>query len=191
MGLSQVVMTSEDAAAFQAFKASKAARRTSQGVQYVVPGDPGRPKLRAIRQPIHDSEIIGTALADVTLFNNKATFNTGAVKGPSDTNMLDNGKLGTPNEFDLIGFQFELERPNAIEAAGLIFYDKNRIYNRGSFSWLFGNIPWLTNVKLTKVPEGIGQVGSIADSGVAGMPYITSNGVGANVNFLNFTTPDK
>lgn len=160
-----------------------AAART--GVQYVVGTPPQTPVLRPLRQPLYDSAKLADLLATKrSLFSDVKKFADGSEKTECDTNMTQNSSLGYPLEFDLVGFLVELERGSTRE-------QHNDIYNKIVFKWFFGqNVPWL-RVKLTKLPEGIGPVGSVSTTVAATEASIISNGWGVVTNFYNFTTPDR
>ncbi|MGH8898199.1 MAG: hypothetical protein ACRDZ4_14560 [Egibacteraceae bacterium] len=156
------------------------------GVQYVVGTPPQTPVLRPLRQPLYDTEkLTNGQTGTVSLFADNKKFADGAQKLECDTNMTQSGQLGYPLEFDLVGFLTELER-------GTTRLQQNDVYNKLVFKWFFGqNVPWL-RIKLTKMPEGIGQTGSVSTgTGDAVEASIVSNGWGVVTNFYNFTTPDR
>lgn len=153
------------------------------GAQYVVGSPPATPVLRPLKQPMYDTEIYPAAGAGrIQFFVNSATIAaTGAAKTLADTNMTQNGQLGTPLEFDLIGFNIEVER-------GISRADHNGIFNTGVFQWVFGqNTDWLT-VPLSRIPEGVAQAGAIGfdGAGAATEVDILSNGTPHTTNFFNF-----
>ena len=150
------------------------------GAQYVVGSPPATPVLRPLKQPMYDTEIYPAAGAGrLQFFVNSATIAaTGAAKTLAETNMTQNGQLGTPLEFDLIGFNMEIARRSDANAIA----DVNNIFNTGVWTWVFGqNTPWLT-VPVTRIPEGLGPTGfsTLAASAatVNGTPHVT--------NFFNF-----
>jgi hypothetical protein len=125
------------------------------GVNYVVGTPAQTPVLRPLRQPIFDTEVFPAAGTNVlSLFSNPRTTATGVAKDARDTNMTQASQLGTPLEFDLVGFNVELQRGTPLD-------DSNTLYSRGEFVWFFGqNTVWL-NVPLTRIPEGIGLAGMV------------------------------
>lgn len=159
------------------------------GVQYVVGTPAQTPVLRPLRQPMYDSEFLATGgTTAIQLFSDHKRFTTApaVAKTEVDTNMLDDGSLGTPLEFDLIGFVTELAR-------GTTRSQHNDIYNKCVWKWFFGmNVPWI-RLKMTKVPEGLAAAGSVSidGNGAPAEQSIISNGWPVVTNFLNFTTPDK
>lgn len=157
-------------------------RGKAHGVQYVVGTPAQTPVLRPLRQPIYDSEIYPAAgVRELQVFVNNVTFAAGGAKNEADTNLTQGGSLGTPLEFDLVGFTMEFVRAEDMLA------DHNVLYNNGVFIWVFGqNTIWL-QVRDTRIPEGITQSGSTAVAGAS----ILGNGWGVVTNFYNFTTPDR
>ncbi len=148
------------------------------GAQYVVGSPPATPVLRPLKQPMYDTEIYPAAGAGrIQWFVNSATIAaTGAAKTLAETNMTQNGQLGTPLEFDLIGFNFEIEY-------GTTMADRAQIENTGVFIWIFGqNTPWLT-VPITRIPEGSGVAGNSTAANTA----VISQGVAHATNFYNFS----
>lgn len=107
---------------------------------------------------------------------------TGAAKGVADTNMTQPSSLGTPLEFDLVGFNFEVQR-------GLGRVDHNVIYNNCLYTWVFGQSTVWVRSKLTRIPEGVGPFGSVASGGAE--VSIIANGWPVVQNFYNMTTPDR
>ena len=149
------------------------------GAQYVVGSPPATPVLRPLKQPMYDTEVYPAAGAGrLQFFVNASTIAaTGAAKTLAETNMTQNGQLGTPLEFDLVGFNSEIER-------GLLPVDHNSIFNTGVWQWLFGqNTPWLT-VPVTRIPEGVAQTGAL--DAQAAPTSILSNGTAHVTNFYNF-----
>lgn len=159
------------------------------GVQYVVGTPQQTPVLRPLRQPMYDSEFLVTGgTTTVQLFSDHKRFTTApaVAKTECDTNMQDDGSLGTPLEFDLVGFVTELAR-------GTTKAQSNDIYNKCVWKWLFGQTTTWLRVKMTKVPEGIGLAGSVSIDGnnTPTEASILSNGWPVVTNFMNFTTPDR
>lgn len=149
------------------------------GAQYVVGSPPATPVLRPLKQPMYDTEVYPAAgVGRLQFFVNAANIAaTGAAKTLADTNMTQNGQLGSPLEFDLIGFNVEVARGTTLD-------DHNGIFNTGVFQWVFGpSTPWLT-VPLTRIPEGVAQSGAL--DGAAAAVSILSNGTPHVTNFYNF-----
>jgi hypothetical protein len=133
---------------------------------------------------MYDTEVYPVAgVGRLQFFTNAATIAaTAAAKTLAETNMTQNSQLGTPLEFDLIGFNSEIERRT--DANTLL--DRNSIFNTGVWQWVFGqNTPWLT-VPLTRIPEGVAQTG-FASSTQTNVDRIgASNGTAHVTNFYNF-----
>jgi hypothetical protein len=130
---------------------------------------------------MYDTEVYPAAgVGRLQFFSNAATIAaTGAAKTLAETNMTQNGQLGTPLEFDLIGFNSEIQR----ESLATTIADLNLIFNTGVWQWVFGqNTPWLS-VPVTRIPEGLGATGFAAGAG----PFIgDTNGTPHVTNFFNF-----
>lgn len=151
------------------------------GAQYVVGSPPATPVLRPLKQPMYDTEIYPAAgVGRLQFFVNSSTIAaTGAAKTLAETNMTQNGQLGTPLEFDLIGFNMELQRFTTADTIA----NANAVMNFGVWTWVFGqNTPWLV-VPVTRIPEGVGAAGFAAGAG----PFIgLTNGTPHVTNFYNF-----
>jgi len=161
------------------------AANSNGGGQYVYGTPTEKPILRPLRHPLYDSEQWDAAVnitVGYNLFTDNTTFASAAAgrKTLADTNMPGMGQLGTPLEFDLIGFIGHLQY-------GIDIDEFNQFYNRGVFQWVFGQAnPWLT-IKLAQIPQGIAPQGM---STVANTT-IVSNGWGVQTNFLNFTSTSR
>jgi hypothetical protein len=108
-------------------------RGNAHGVQYVVGTPAQTPVLRPLRQPIYDSEIYPAAgVRELQVFVNNTTFAAGGAKTENDTNLTQGGSLGTPLEFDLVGFTMEFDRA----ADPAVMADSNTLYNNGVFIWI-------------------------------------------------------
>ena len=154
------------------------------GAQYVVGSPPATPVLRPLKQPMYDTEIYPAAGAGrIQFFANAATIAaTGAAKTLAETNMTQNSQLGTPLEFDLIGFNSEIERSQLVTAQA----DRDLIFNTGVWQWIFGqNTPWLT-VPVTRIPEGVASVYGGTTTVAATTIQGASNGTPHVTNFYNF-----
>ncbi len=167
------------------------AQQLSPGVQYVVGTPAQTPVLRVLRQPIHDSEeLANAATATNQLFTNRQTFNSGAAKiFPIDTNMTQDGSLGTPLEFDLVGFNHEVQR--GVAATALTLAELKDVYTKAGFTWIFGqNTIWL-QTRITRIPYGVGESGSVSTGVVTATPFLFSNGIPGAKNIFSFVTPDR
>lgn len=126
------------------------------------------------------------SLTQQILFTDNKKFADGTAKTLCDTNMPQSGTLGFPLEFDHVGFLFELDRQRTRG-------DFNIIYNCSVFEWIYGQVTRWLQIKLTRIPEGIGPTGSVSIDGNAAPAEasIVANGWGVVSNFYNFTTPDR
>jgi len=156
------------------------------GAQYVVGSPPATPVLRPLKNPLYDTEVYPAAgVGRLQFFTNAQTIAaTGAAKTLADTNMTQNGQLGTPLEFDLVGFNSEI-------AKGVPVADFNGIFNTGVWQWIFGNnTPWLT-VPVTRIPEGLQTTGAATTTVAATTITLLSQGVPHVSNFYNFSVDRK
>ena len=151
--------------------------------QYVVGSPKQNPVLRPLRQNLHDSEIWPSAVAvnRRELFTNRRTFATGAAKNEFFTNMPGDGQLGTPLEFDLIGFNFTLDY--GVDVVNFnAFYGANDA-GGGVFKWVFGQQTVWLNTQLRQIPSGMGPAGMTTENLLSEL----SNGWPTVNNFYNFT----
>jgi hypothetical protein len=149
------------------------------GIEYVVSTPQGQAVLRPLRYPFYDSVIMDNGQTTCkTLFVNHRQFDDGAAKQLCDTNMTLDSQLGSPNLFDLVGFTGELEY-------GVSQADFNDIYNKSTFTWIFGTNTIFTRTTLKKIPQGIGPNG-FNSSGT-----IITQGLPTQNSYFNFTTPDR
>lgn len=144
----------------------------------LVSGSPAQTaKLRPLRQPMYDTELIPVAPAvttQVEWFVNRRTFVTGVAKTLVDTNMVADGILGMPLEFDLIGLTMKMNY-------GAALADINAFYNGGVLNWFFHqSVPWL-QIPFTEMPSGIAGTGFTT----VGASTIFANGVQTLNNFYN------
>lgn len=158
---------------------------------YVVGTPPQTPVLRPLRQSLHDSEEFANAqTATNNFFVRRSTFNAGGAKVfPIDTNMTQDGRLGTPLEFDLIGFNFEFVR--GVAATRLTSDEIKDIYSKAGFTWIFGStVVWL-QTRLTQVPTGMGESGAIAHTLNNTERLLFSNGNPSAKNVYSIVDPGK
>lgn len=144
----------------------------------LVSGSPAQTaKLRPLRQPLYDTELIPIAPAvtgAIELFVNRRNFVTGVAKTLVDTNMVADGILGMPLEFDLIGLTCKVN-------LGAALADINAFYNGGVLNWFFHqSVPWL-QLPMTEMPTGISQTGFTT----VGASTIFANGVQTLNNMYN------
>jgi hypothetical protein len=149
------------------------------GVEYVVSTPQGQAVLRPLRYPFYDSIIMENAATQCkTLFANHRQFDDGSAKSLCDTNMTLDSQLGSPNLFDLVGFTGELEY-------GVSQADFNDIYNKSTFTWVFGTNTIFTRTTLKKIPQGIGP------NGFNNAGTIITQGLPTQNSYFNFTSPDR
>lgn len=150
------------------------------GVEYVVSTPQGQAVLRPLRYPFYDAALMANSqTACRILFANHRVFDDGTTpKSLCDTNMTLDSQLGSPNLFDLVGFTGELEY-------GVSQADFNDIYNKSTYTWIFGTNTIFTRVTLKKIPQGIGP------SGFNNGGTIITQGLPTQNSYFNFTTPDR
>jgi hypothetical protein len=149
------------------------------GVEYVVSTPQGQAVLRPLRYPFYDSVKMQNAQTQcLTLFVNHRQYDDGTSKLLCDTNMTLDSQLGSPNLFDLVGFTGELEY-------GVSQADFNDIYNKSTFTWIFGTNTIFTRTTLKKIPQGVGPNG-FNSSGT-----IMTQGLPTQNSYFNFTSPDR
>ena len=149
------------------------------GIEYVMSTPQGQAILRPLRYPLYDAaDLDNSDTTCQTLFANHRQFDDGVAKSLCDTNMTLDSQLGSPNLFDLVGFTGELEY-------GVSQADFNDIYNKSTFTFLFGNNTIFTRTTLKKIPQGIGPNGFNSSGTIItqGLPVVNA--------FYNFTTPDR
>lgn len=149
------------------------------GVEYVLATPQGQAVLRPLRYPLYDAgDLDNEDTACQILFANHRQFDDGTNKTLCDTNMTLDSQLGSPNLFDLVGFTGELEY-------GVSQADFNDIYNKVTFTFLFGTNTIFTRTTLKKIPQGIGPNGFNSGGTIItqGLPVVNA--------FYNFTTPDR
>lgn len=114
------------------------------GVQYIGGAWPQTPVLRPFRHPLYDTLVIREnglmyGMADnVSLFNDCRFFPDHTPKGPEDTNMTQNGQLGTPLEYDLVAIDMHVVDYAKAE-------DVRKVLSALTCRWIFGVCTcWLT-----------------------------------------------
>jgi hypothetical protein len=138
-----------------------------EGRKYVYSSPPPQATLRPLKQPLYDTEVIpsaGTA-AQLNFFQRPigqtfANAPVGTGKTLADTNLNQAAMLGTPNEFDVFGFNVRLG--NTVTVA-----DFQAVMDQGVFTFNFGQgRPWL-QCQLSDLPTGTAISGSTAIDGAA------------------------
>jgi len=132
-------------------------------------------KVRVLPQPQYDSELTGTgAIGQLPFFAVPlgGTFQntTGAPsytrKGLADTNVRQNGQLGSPLEFDMVGFNLKIAP--AVSTVGIVPADWLQIIKNSYFEFNFNNRPFL-QIPTEEIPCGTGISGfaGVAAAGAA------------------------
>ena len=122
---------------------------------------PGNAKLRVTPNPIYDSEVSGTsAITDLSLFRSPegGVFQnaTSTKKTLADTNLKQQGQLGSPLIFDIVGFQIKVTQASG--TTPVTEADLYRFYVGSYFEFSFNNRPFL-QIPTFQVPAGVGIFG--------------------------------
>ena len=151
-----------------------------------------RAALRPLKQPLYDTENVPSAggAAQLIYFARPIGQNLAqapvAAKTLADTNMTQAQQLGTPQEFDLYGFNCRLG--NTVTVA-----DFQQVMNQGVFQFFFGQgRPWL-RTQLSDLPTGAGITGSTAIDGAAAQVLndLPVNAVPSTREMYNFAVGKK
>jgi len=165
--------------------AVKTVKKARPRYQVVLGTQPPPAYLRPLKQPLYDTSqypVDGAGVNSLSFFQvPQGQVLAGAVnKTAIHTNMTQAGQLGTPNQFDVFGFQIKFP-VNIVQA------DYDGLVNNGVFSFYFGqNRPWLI-VPLIYVPSGVGKDGIVSTTVGATTLSTYRNGVAHVSNYLNFT----
>lgn len=138
-----------------------------EGRKYVYSSPAPQATLRPLKQPLYDTENIPSAgnAAALNFFQRGigqgfAFAPVGTGKTLADTNLNQAAQLGTPNEFDVWGFNVRLM--NTVTVA-----DFQAVMDQGVFTFNFGQgRPWL-QTQLQDIPSGVAISGSTAIDGAA------------------------
>lgn len=155
--------------------------------------------LRPLKQPLYDTMIYAQAgQAQLRFFSvplGQPIVAAGANKTLADTNLEQAGQLGTPQEFDLHGFQFEVAALSGRVNRALAINNNDvlGIMQTGVFEFTFGANRPLLQVPLTEIPRGVGVTGML---GVDGFVAQTTRehlrcGTGDPNEYYNFTIEKK
>jgi len=153
--------TAAEKAAAEKAAAEKAAAEKAAAKKVVYSLRPSwrPPVLRPLRQNLHDMEIwpAGELVYRRELFVNRRAFANGMAKNEFHCNMPADSMLGTPLEFDLIGFQ---ARPHhGISSKNFNAFYGDNTGNGGAFQWIFGScVRWLST-QCQQIPQGTGLSG--------------------------------
>lgn len=151
-----------------------------------------RALLRPLKQSLYDTENIPSAggVAQVIYF--QRPFGQALASAPvaaktySDTNMTQASQLGTPQEFDLYGFNCRLN--NNVTTA-----DFQTVMDLANFVFNFGQgRPWL-RTQLADLPSGCAPSGSTAIDGAAAATLndLPVQGVPSTKEMYNFCVGKK
>jgi len=167
--------------AFGAIKRKVA--KSTKPYQVVVGTTPPPSYLRPLKQPLYDTMQYPAAGVNALSFfqvPQGQALVAGVNKTAVHTNLTQAGQLGTPQQFDLFGFQCKLP-------VVTINADWDALIANGVFTFSFGqNRQWLT-VPLAYVPAGISKDGYAATTVGATTIESHHNGQGLISNYLNFT----
>lgn len=153
--------------------------------------------LRKLKQPLYDTTVIegGAATQQLQFFNipiGGAMPVAGGAKSLADTNMSQAAQLGTPQEFSLVGFNYEffvLEPDDIANGAP----DYLLMYEQSTFTFVFSNNrPWL-RVPLSQIPQGISATGTGASGDITNnieFGYL-HQGLASVKEYYNFMLPNK
>jgi len=149
--------------------------------------------LRPLKQPVYDTENVPSAGgANQLLFFQRplgqafSQAPVGAGKTLADTNLQQAAQLGTPNEFDIWGFNVRL-------GDTVTLADFQQVMNQGVFTFNFGQgRPWL-QCQMHDVPSGVASSGSTAIDGAAAqvLQNLPINGVPSTKELYSFAVGRK
>ena len=151
-----------------------------------------RAVLRPTKQPRYDTEQVPSAgnAAQLIFFQRPLgqafAFAPVANKTMADTNMTQASQLGTPQEFDLYGFNVRL-------GDTVTLADFQAVMDQGVFVFNFGQAnPWLTT-QLADIPTGCGPAGAVSiDGAVAQVVHdLPTQGPATIKELYNFTVAKK
>lgn len=161
-------------------------RETSQGV------------LRGLRQPLYDTMEIpadAAAVPSIDFFTRPIGDElnvTGNSKTELDTNLTSSGELGTPEQFELFGFNVSVLYASKYKEVGDTYGslanfldDMTEIYEQGVFEFLQNSKSYL-EIPLTQIPHGNFHLYGPADTA-------SDNAAGLGVNFYSISNgmPEK
>jgi hypothetical protein len=151
-----------------------------------------RALLRPLKQPLYDTENVPSAGGVAQLIFFQRPFGQAIANAPvaaktySDTNMTQASQLGTPQEFDLYGFNVRLG--DTVTVA-----DFQAVMDLGNFVFNFGQgRPWL-RTQLADLPSGMSPAGSLSIDGAAAQVLhdIVTQGVPSGKEMYNFCVEKK
>jgi len=153
----------------------------------------GAALLRKLTNPLYDTIVLdsGVAIQAIQFFRLPIGINmpvTAVAKTEADTNLTQAGQLGTPQMFDLEGFNFESIQVDPTDIANNVA-DLVALYEQGLFSFFFGQQrPWL-EIPLSQIPTGIYLNGTMGFGDTAGSDEALFIGVGESCvdSIYNFT----
>jgi len=147
--------------------------------------------LRPLLQPLYDTEMIPSngGIANLVLFARpvgqafQSAVATGArAKTLADTNMVLGGQLGTPQEFDLFGFNCQLV-DNLL--AGITRVDFLNASGLGVFQFQFGQGRPYLQTRLKDIPAGCDEYRSSVD-GAGALDSAQTSGLPSVKEVYNF-----
>lgn len=133
----------------------------------------GAALLRKLVQPLFDTNVFPNAVATQLLqyfripIGGVMPIAAAPRKSLADTNMSQAGQLGTPQMFDLFGFNFEYHIHDMTDVAD-VTTDLTAMYQQSVFTWFFGtNRPWL-RLPLSQITKGVSPTGEFATGDITG-----------------------
>jgi len=164
-----------------------------EGRSYVFSSPSPRATLRPLKQPVYDTENVPSAggVNRLQFFQRPlgqafANAPVGIGKSLADTNLQQAAQLGTPNEFDIWGFNVRLNDD-------VVLADFQAVMDQGVFTFNFGQgRPWLT-CPLHDIPSGVAISGAIGFDGAAAAATVALavNGVPSIKELYNFSVGRK
>jgi len=144
----------------------------------------GIAKLRVAPAPMYDAELTGTsALSSLNFFRSPEggmfQYATTTKKTYADTNMKQQGILGSPQVFDLNAFNIKV---TPITVTPTTEADLYRVYVTSFFEFLFNNRPFL-QIPTWEIPHGVGIEGVSTANNINSL----HNGIGVRSNKFGFT----
>lgn len=155
--------------------------------------------LRPLKQPLYDTLLYPTAgIAQLRYFSvplGQPIIAAGANKTLADTNLEQAGQLGTPQEFDIHGFQVEIALATGGINQGVAINNNDvlGIMQTGVFEFNFGQNRPLLQIPLTEIPRGVGPHGMMGVDGFVAQTLreMLYCGTGDPNEYYNFTIERK
>lgn len=132
--------------------------------------EPAPALLRKMTQPLYDTNILANAVAPAlyqffVLPVGVPMPVTGVNKTLADTNMSAASMLGNPNQFDIVGFNFEMfvhDPTDVNDNAEDLF----QLYQASVFTFFFGNNKVWLQLPLSQIPTGTALTGTVSSGDI-------------------------